>query len=135
MTERDLPPAQPPRRVLIIEDYEDTALLLTALMKNEGYDVRMELAGNSGLNAAQEFLPEIILCDIGLPDIDGYTIARRLREQPAFREVLMVAVTAYAQDSDRLLAKDAGFDHHLAKPVNFRHLLGILRAGSRDCVA
>ena len=115
-----------PQRVLIIEDYEDTARMLTALVKSRGYEVRAEYTGPDGLRAAEDYHPEVILSDIGLPGIDGYTIARELRKRPEFTETLMVAVTGYNQESDRRQAVEAGFDYHLPKPLDVSQLFEIL---------
>ena len=75
-----------PQRVLIIEDYEDTARMLAVLMQSQGYEIRTEYTGTDGLQAAEDYHPEVILSDIGLPGIDGYTIARELRKRPEFAQ-------------------------------------------------
>ena len=115
-----------PQRVLIIEDYEDTARMLTAIVKSRGYEVRAEHSGPAGLKAAEDYHPEVILSDIGLPGIDGYTIARELRRRPEFAGTLMVAVTGYNQESDRQQAIEAGFDYHLPKPLNVSQLFSVM---------
>ena len=119
-------PATRRQRVLIIEDYEDTARMLTAIVKSRGYEVRAESNGPAGLRAAEDYRPEVILSDIGLPGIDGYTIARELRKRPEFSKTLMVAVTGYNQEADRKQARDAGFDYHLPKPLNISKLFDVL---------
>jgi CheY-like chemotaxis protein len=76
---------------------------------------------------ADEYVPDVALLDIGLPAMDGYELARRLREKPAWGEVRLIAVTGYGQSSDRKRSLEAGFDHHLVKPVDIRQLTGLLQ--------
>lgn len=77
----------------------------------------MAYTGSQGLEAAHQFRPEVVLCDIGLPGMDGYAVARRLREDPETASSRLVALTGYGRDEDRQLAEEAGFDLHLVKPV------------------
>jgi two-component system, sensor histidine kinase len=110
-------------RVLVVEDNVDAALTLADLLTLWGYDVRVVHDGLAALEVAPVYRPEAVLLDIGLPKMDGYGVARWLRAQPRLAGVLIVGVTGYGQDRDRQLSREAGFDHHLVKPVD----LGLLR--------
>ena len=118
--------AQPPvqagaarsRRVLIIEDNDDARQMLVALLELGGHEVREAETGASGLQRAQAQRPDIALVDIGLPDLDGYEVARRLRSSEAGRDMKLVAVSGYGQAEDQRRAIEAGFDAHLTKPVS-----------------
>lgn len=108
----------PARRVLIVEDNEDGRAVLEALLALEGHVVRSEASGVAGVQAAEEFAPDIALVDIGLPDIDGYEVARRIRALHQTPSPRLVAVSGYGQPRDQELAYEAGFDLHLVKPVS-----------------
>jgi len=110
-------------RVLVVEDNVDAALTLADLLTLWGYDVRVVHDGLAALEVAPVYRPEAVLLDIGLPKMDGYGVARWLRAQPPLAGVLIVGVTGYGQERDRQLSREAGFDHHLVKPVD----LGLLR--------
>ncbi len=113
------------RRVLVVEDNADAAMSLALLLQFEGHEVRMAHDGPAALELARTFGPEVVLLDIGLPGLDGYEVARRLRED--FKEtVLLVAQTGYGQDEDRRRSQEAGFDHHLVKPVDPHALMVLL---------
>ena len=105
------------RRVLVVDDNQDATETLELLLQLWGHEVQSALSGPEALSRAVEFRPEVILLDIGLPGMSGYEVARRLRQLPGFRDVFIVAVTGYGQDSDRLQSQEAGFGHHLVKPV------------------
>ena len=96
------------------------------LLETVGHQVRMANDGPTALEAARDFLPDVVLLDIGLPGLDGYEVAKRLRQQPVLNGVVLVAVTGYGQDSDRQRSQDAGFDHHLVKPADFAKVQRIL---------
>jgi len=115
------------RRVLVIEDNEDTAETLKELLELEGHEVHVEADGLAGVEAALQFQPEVILCDIGLPGIDGYEVARRL----SAARVLLVAVTGYSSPDDVRRAQEAGFHHHIAKPADLEHLVRIVAEAPR----
>ena len=106
-------------RVLVVDDNEDSADMLARLLARSGHDVRTAYAGPSALDVAAEFLPEAVLLDIGLPGINGYEVARRLRQIPQLGGVKLVAMTGYGQEADIRLAQEAGFDSHQVKPVDF----------------
>ncbi|MBX6313005.1 MAG: response regulator, partial [Isosphaeraceae bacterium] len=106
------------RRVLVVDDNVDGARILARLLAAIGYQVDVAHDGPSALQAAQAGRPEVILLDIGLPGMDGYEVARRIRGLEGLDQVLLVALTGYGQESDRIRASAAGFDHYLVKPVD-----------------
>jgi PAS domain S-box-containing protein len=110
------------RRVLVVDDNVDAAQSIAMILKLGGYDVHCVHDGPSALKAAQAYRPDVVVLDIGLPGMSGYEVAQRLREQPEFKRIPLVAVTGYGQDEDRRLSKEAGIDHHLTKPVDPRAL-------------
>ena len=110
--------AAPRRRVVIVEDNRATADSLRQLLDLSGYDVRVAYDGPEGVRAAEEWPPEFVLCDIGLPGLDGYGVARKLRGDPATAQARLIAVTAYGRDEDRRRSHEAGFERHLVKPVD-----------------
>jgi two-component system, chemotaxis family, CheB/CheR fusion protein len=123
------PAAALPRRILIIDDNADASEALAMLLANEGHQVETRLDGVSGLSTAATFSPDVVLLDIGLPGMDGYEVARRLRESGSNRNVVLVAVTGYGLPADRLKSAEAGFDHHLTKPVDYEALIRLFGAG------
>jgi len=118
------------RRVLIIEDSEDTAETLKELLELEGHEVNVEGDGLRGVEAALRLRPEVVLCDIGLPGIDGYEVARRLRSTGAM-PVLLIAVTGYSSPDDVWRAQEAGFQHHIPKPADLEHLARVVAEAPR----
>jgi two-component system CheB/CheR fusion protein len=115
-----------PCRVLVVDDNRDAADSLAVLLRFDGHDVRVVHDGRSALEAVQAFAPHVVLLDIGLPGEDGYSVARQLRQDPRTREALLVAVSGYGREEDRLRSREAGFDHHLVKPVDFTELQQLL---------
>ena len=109
----------PARRVLLVDDSVDAAEALSMLLETLGHEVRTMHDGTSALAIVDEFRPEAVILDIGLPGMDGFALARELRKRPSTRDVLLIALTGYGGDEDRLRARAAGFDHHLVKPVSF----------------
>ena len=107
-----------PVRVLLVEDNADSAEALALLLRMLGNEVEVASDGISGLRAVETNRHEIVLLDIGLPEMNGYDVARRIREQPWGERIALIALTGWGQDEDRRLAKEAGFDHHLVKPVD-----------------
>jgi signal transduction histidine kinase/CheY-like chemotaxis protein len=125
--------ARPPgrlgqRSVLVVEDDDDTRAVLRYMLETEGAHVEAARNGGEGVRAAEQLHPEIILCDIGLPDIDGMEVARRLRAAPGLAGVRLIALTGYGQAEDVRQALDAGFDAHVTKPVNIDQLMALLAA-------
>lgn len=110
------------RRVLVADDNHDSAESLGMLLELEGHEVQLAYDGQQALDAAASFLPDVMLLDIGLPKMDGFEVATRLRQDRSYDRMLLVAVTGYGTDSDRERARAAGFDHHLVKPVDPRAL-------------
>jgi CheY-like chemotaxis protein len=113
-------------RVLIIDDNEDAATSLALLLESEGHAVCTAFDGKNGLRLAHDFSPGAIVLDIGLPDTDGYEVARLIRQQPSGQVKLMIAVTGWGQEADKQAAKNAGFDFHFTKPVDLDRLLAVL---------
>jgi PAS domain S-box-containing protein len=114
------------RRILVVDDYADAAESLTMLLQAEGHAVETADCGLKALERAQAFRPQVVLLDIGLPDLDGYEVARRLRALPETHDAVLVALTGYGQTEDRERSRSAGFNHHLLKPVNFEKLSDLL---------
>ena len=105
-------------RVLIIEDNHDAAESLRQVLELLGCSVIVSYTGPDGIQAAKRFGPDVVICDIGLPGLDGYQVAQQLRHQAGLEKILLIAVTGYGQEEDRRQAQQAGFDHHLVKPVD-----------------
>jgi DNA-binding response OmpR family regulator len=120
------PPPMTGRRVLIVDDNRDAATTLSMLLKVTGNETRTAYDGLEGFEAATAFRPDIILLDIGLPKLNGYDVCRRIREQPWGKNMVLVALTGWGQEEDRRLSKDAGFDHHMVKPLDFATLTSLL---------
>ncbi len=121
--------AEPGRlRVLVVDDNPDIAFTCSQLLKYQGYDARAVLDGLAAIEVARSFRPHIALLDIGLPGLDGFELARRLRQEhgPGLR---LIAISAYDQREHRQQARTVGFDEHLVKPVPFDELLSHLHAG------
>ena len=126
---RDVPaPSVPPRRILLVDDNHDAAQALRLLLEADGHEVRVAADGPSGLQVARSYQPEVVLLDIGLPKMDGYELARRIRADAELQGTVLVAVTGYGQMHDRARASASGFHHHLVKPVEYRDLQEVLRA-------
>jgi PAS domain S-box-containing protein len=105
-------------KILIVDDYVNAAQSLAALLELEGYETRVAYDGAEGLEAAADFKPALALVDIGLPTMNGFEVARRLRTTPGLERLGLVAVTGYGQQSDRRAAREAGFDEHVVKPLD-----------------
>ena len=114
------------RRVLVVEDNEDIRESSCEVLRMEGFDVATVSTGNDALQQAPRFDPDVVLLDVGLPDLSGYEVARRLREVPQFAKKILIAVTGYDTPEARALTTAAGFDHHVCKPVNFDELVKLL---------
>ncbi len=122
------------RRVLVVDDNLDTVRTLARMLSRRGHEVCMAYDGLGALKAAHDFKPDVFLLDLGLPGIDGYELARRLRAE-GFAGALMIAISGYAQQSDREGSRAAGFDRHFAKPVEFPELLAAIRPASTASAA
>jgi PAS domain S-box-containing protein len=115
-----------PSRVLVIEDNEDAADSLREVLELGGHIVEVAYSGRDGIEMARAFHPDVVLCDIGLPEMDGYEVARTIRADPGLGRVALVAVSGYAQPEDVATASEAGFDAHLAKPPSIETLERVL---------
>src|SRR6516164_2779751 len=112
--------------VLVVDDNTDAADSLGLLVRMWGHDVRVAYDGAGILETAAAYRPDAILLDIGLPRVDGYCLARQIRQQPDLQGILLVAVTGYADEEHRALSQEAGFDHYLVKPVEPDELQNLL---------
>jgi CheY-like chemotaxis protein len=114
------------RRVLVVDDNADGAQMLASSLESIGHRVRVAHDGPAALDVAAVFHPDIALVDIGLPVMDGYELAARIREQPGGRDIQLVAVTGYGQERDRVASRAAGFAEHVVKPVDLERLAKIV---------
>ncbi len=113
-------------RILIVDDGHDGADSLAVILQTMGNDTRTAYDGEQGLDEARTFRPDVILCDIGLPKLNGLDVCRRIRAQSWGKSVMLVALTGWGQDADRRRSHEAGFDHHLVKPVELKALVNLL---------
>ena len=128
----DPAPAIRVRRILVVDDNEDATETMALLLRLSGHEVEVASDGESALEAAEKLHPEIVLLDVGLPGMHGYEVAERLRNLPKTRNAIIVALTGYGQEQDRQRAKEAGFDYHFVKPVEFNKLESLLNSLSGD---
>ncbi|HET7370340.1 MAG TPA: ATP-binding protein, partial [Gammaproteobacteria bacterium] len=122
-------------KVLIVDDYADAADSIAELLELDGFETRVAYDGAAALNAAAVFQPALTLLDIGLPAMDGYEVARRMRQMPGLAKMTLVAMTGYGQENDRKRAREAGFDEHLVKPLDpttIGHLIETFAKRHRD---
>jgi CheY-like chemotaxis protein len=120
--------AVPSRRIVVVEDHADARLALEMVLQLEGHRVRAVAEGREAVDVILAERPDVAFVDIGLPGIDGYEVARRLRVAPEGRDLVLVALTGYGRPDDARRAREAGFDAHLVKPVDVDEL-GRLLAG------
>ena len=113
-------------RVLVVDDNVDAAQSMAKLLGRTGHAARLAYDGPSALQAAIDYRPEVVLLDIGLPGLDGYQVAERIRQHATLKNIVLVALTGYGQDTDRQRSQEAGFDHHLVKPSDFDEIENIL---------
>jgi DNA-binding response OmpR family regulator len=111
---------------LIVDDLRDSANSLAMLLQIMGNDTRTAYDGQQGVDVAEKFRPDVTLLDIGLPTLDGYEACRRIRREPWGRNVVLIALTGWGQDEDRRRSHEAGFDHHMVKPVDPQELMKLL---------
>jgi PAS domain S-box-containing protein len=119
---------RPGSKILVVDDNRDTAGTLAGMLGFSGFDVRSVHDGGAALEAARDHRPEAILLDIGLPGMDGYEIAERLRREPGLEGATIIAITGYGEEQAFRRSREAGFDHHLVKPVDYETLLDLLVA-------
>jgi DNA-binding response OmpR family regulator len=122
-------------RIVLVEDNEDTVELLGALLTRKGFDVRSASDGLEAVRLIDEFSPHAALVDIGLPGIDGFEVARRVRTASNNSHVMLIGLTGYGRVSDRERAIKAGFDTHVLKPVGLPQLLAIMARHTRLATA
>lgn len=116
-------------RIVVVDDNADAAEALAMMLRMYGNDVEVALSGQQGLSLTEQFHPELLLLDLGMPELDGYEVARRIRSQPWGKSIVVAALTGWGQEEDRQRSRQAGFDHHLVKPVDLgalREMLGRL---------
>jgi CheY-like chemotaxis protein len=122
-TVKEPPPFKSPsRRILIVDDNVDSAASLALLLSLDGHETKAVNSAQAALQFAESFKPDVVLLDIGLPEMDGYEVASRLRKLTELNGVRLIALTGYGQCEDRERAKAVGFDDHLVKPVEFQAL-------------
>jgi two-component system CheB/CheR fusion protein len=116
-----------PHRVLVVEDNEDAADSLREILELDAHTVEVAGSGPEGLEKARRFAPDVILCDLGLPGMDGYEVASAIRADPVLRATYLVALSGYAAPEHLATARTAGFDYHLAKPADMGQISRIIR--------
>ena len=114
------------RRILVVDDNRDSAVSLAMLLKFTGNETQTAFDGLEALDAAATYRPDVVLLDIGLPRLSGYEAARKIRDEPWGRTMVLIALTGWGQDEDRKKSKEAGFDGHLVKPVDVAVLTKLL---------
>ncbi len=118
------------RRILVVDDRPGTAAALGVLLRMFGHEIRTAVDGREALRVAEQFLPDVVLLDIGLPEMSGYDVAQALRRMPEMAGAVLVAITGYGQEVDRARSKEAGFDYHLVKPVDRASLRELLASAA-----
>jgi CheY-like chemotaxis protein len=113
-------------RILIVDDNQFAADALARIIKIIGYDVRLAYSGQQAIEQIEAFQPDLALIDIGMPDLDGFEVARRVRQQCRVPPTILVALTAWARNEDRRHAYECGFDRHVAKPISLELLRNVL---------
>ena len=114
------------RRILVVDDNHDSADSLAMILKRIGYSVETAYGGSAAVTAFESFGPEAVLLDIGMPDMDGYETALRIRELPQGRGTVLIAQTGWGQEEDQRRTAEVGFDAHLTKPVEIAELVRLL---------
>ena len=128
----DDPKVVRPLRVLVVDDNVDTVLSFSILMRASGHEVFTANDGLTAVEVASEHRPDVVLLDIGLPGINGYEVAKHVRQLPGGKDVVLVALTGYGQDTDREMSAQAGFNHHLVKPARLEQVREILAAAAEQ---
>ena len=125
-----MPPAG--HRVLLVDDNPDSSEPLSLLLQAKGHQTRIAIDGATAIAVADDFRPDCVLLDLGLPRMDGYEVARRLRQRPYGADLVLVALTGWTGKEVRTKAAEAGFDYHLVKPVDWDELEKIVQSVSRS---
>ncbi len=120
------------RRVLVVDDLHDMTDSMAILLRLLGHDVRVAYDGLHAITVAREFLPDVVLLDLGMTEMRGYDVAKRLRREPTCKDALLVAVTGYGMEEDRHRTSEAGFDAHLLKPADLGTLKALLASGRHN---
>jgi CheY-like chemotaxis protein/anti-sigma regulatory factor (Ser/Thr protein kinase) len=120
------------RRILVVEDNPDHAATMRDFLELSGHQVELASSGTDGVAAAREFHPEVVLCDLGLPGMNGYEVAAELRRDPSTASAQLIAVTGYGGEDDRRRSREAGFDLHLTKPVDPGQLKRVLQTPANN---
>lgn len=116
-------------QVLVIDDNEDGAMMVAELLRMRGHTVEVATSGSQGVEAANLRVPDVVLLDIGMPIMDGYQVAERLRQSAFTRAIRLVALTAWGDNESKARALSSGFDFHLVKPANFEALFDAIEVG------
>ena len=119
------------RRVLVVDDNRDSTESLAVLLQMARHEAHLAFDGEQAFETARQVRPDIVLLDLGLPKLDGFEVARRIRAEPWGNQIVLIALTGWGQESDRQRSREAGFDHHLVKPVHFAELVEVLGARLR----
>jgi CheY-like chemotaxis protein len=132
VTRQSPPSAQPTtatqrRRILVVDDNQDAANVLSMMLRLMGHETRIAHDGLAAVEQAQNFRPQLVLLDLGMPKLNGYEAAQRIRQQPWGEEMVLVAVTGWGQEDDRRRVHEAGFDHHLVKPADVAALQALVK--------
>jgi two-component system, chemotaxis family, CheB/CheR fusion protein len=117
------------RRVLVVDDNRDLVRTTSLLLKSQGFEVATAHDGRAAIEKARSFRPDVVLLDIGLPILDGYQVAERLRGDARTKAAMIIAISAYDRDFNATGSQEAAFDHHLVKPVYFDALLALFSRG------
>jgi CheY-like chemotaxis protein len=119
----------PARRVLVADDNRDGAEIMSLLLQQYGYEVNVAHSGTEALTVAAQSTPEIAILDIGMPGMTGYEVARRIRAEAWGQRMMLIALTGWGQEEDKKKAFEAGFDHHLIKPIDPDALEALMASG------
>lgn len=129
-----IPASASTRRVVVVDDNMGAAKMLSMLVKAVGHDVQTAHDGPTGLQTVLDYRPDVVLSAIGLPGMNGHEIVQRIRKEPVLKNIVLVAMTGYGQDEDRRHSQEAGCDHHLVKPGDFKDVQAILAGCFREGV-
>ena len=119
-------PSPSGKRLLVVDDNQDAADSLAMLLKLQGHEVRVAYSGMAALEMTKTYSPDVVFLDIGMPGMDGYEVARRIRQTPGLGKIVLAALTGWGQQEDRRRTAEAGFDHHLVKPPELSVVEGVL---------
>jgi CheY-like chemotaxis protein len=120
-----------PKRILVVDDNRDAADLTAELLELHGHITAAAYGGKEGIQAAIDFDPDMVLLDLGMPEVDGYAVARTLRHMPQFRQPVLIAYTAWNDAETRQRTKAHGFDQHMVKPANLESILAMVESAHR----